>query len=112
MTGLTNSPRILKGALVGMDILNPIDPSAEGQDIYELKDIYGRKITFCGNINIDGVLLTGDPEDVKTDVQNHMEKLAVGGGYIVASSHDLHQLIPIDNIYAMRDAVHDYEYNR
>jgi len=24
MTGLTNSPRILKGALVGMDILNPI----------------------------------------------------------------------------------------
>ena len=34
-----------------------------------------------------------------------IEILAVGGGYIVASSHDIHQLIPVENFYAMRDAV-------
>jgi len=39
-----------------------------------------------------------------------MDRLAVGGGYIVASSHDLHQLIPVENIFAMRDAVHDYRF--
>lgn len=32
-------------------------------------------------------------------------------GYIVASSHDLHQLVPIENIYAMRDAVYNYQFN-
>jgi len=43
-------------------------------------------------------------------VAEHMDRLAVGGGYIVASSHDLHQLIPVENIFAMRDAVHDYRF--
>jgi len=95
---------------LGMDILNPIDPSADGQDIYELKESYGSQVTFCGNINVDGVLLNGSPDDVKSDVYNHIERLARGGGYIVASSHDLHQLIPVENIYAMRDAVHDYKF--
>ena len=97
---------------MGMDILNPIDPSAEDQDIYYLKKKYGKQLTLHGNINIDGVLLNGKPEDVKSDVHDHIEKLAGGGGYIVASSHDLHQLIPIENIYAMRDAVHEYKYTR
>jgi len=96
---------------LGMDILNPVDPSADGQDIYELKNIFGSQVTFCGNINVDEVLLNGTPEDVKSDVNNHIEKLAPGGGYIVASSHDLHQLIPVDNIYAMRDAVHEYKFS-
>jgi uroporphyrinogen-III decarboxylase len=96
---------------MGMDILNPIDPSAEDQDVYSLKKKYGRQLTLHGNIDIDGVLLNGTPQDVKSDVNNHIEKLAMGGGYIVASSHDLHQLIPIANIYAMRDAVHEYRYN-
>jgi len=94
---------------MGMDILNPIDPSAEGQDIYDLKKKYGKHLTLHGNINIDGVLLEGNPKDVKSDVNTHIEKLAVGGGYVVASSHDLHQLIPVENIYTMRDAVHEYK---
>jgi uroporphyrinogen decarboxylase len=94
-----------------MDILNPIDPSAEGQDIYKLKEEFGSHLTLCGNINVDGVLLKGTPEEVKSDVYNHIENLAVGGGYIVASSHDLHQLIPVENIYAMRDAVHENIFN-
>jgi uroporphyrinogen-III decarboxylase len=95
---------------LGMDILNPIDPSANGQDIYKLKEEFGSQLTLCGNINVDGVLLKGTPEEVKSDVYKHIEKLAVGGGYIVASSHDLHQLIPVENIYAMRDAVHEYNF--
>ena len=67
-----------------------------------------KKLTFL--IDVDGVLLNGTTEDVKRDVEEHIEKLAVGGGYVVSSSHDLHQLIPLENFYAMRDAVHNYQF--
>jgi len=97
-------PRFLE---MGADILNPIDASAESQSIYDLKDVYGDRITLCGNIDIDGVLPRGAPEDVAADVREHIDRLARGGGYIVASSHDLHQNIPVENVYAMRDAVHE-----
>ena len=103
-------PWIPKFLEMGMDILNPIDPCAGGQDIYQIKEKFGNRLTLNGNIDIDDVLLKGTPEQVQKDVINHMEKLAVGGGYIVASSHDLHQLLPIENIYAMRDAVHSYRF--
>lgn len=94
---------------MGADILNPIDPSAETQSIYDLKDLYGREIALCGNIDINGVLMKGSPGQIVDDVREHIDRLAKGGGYIVASSHDLHQDIPAESIYAMRDAVHEYE---
>jgi uroporphyrinogen-III decarboxylase len=37
-----------------------------------------------------------------------MDRLGGGGGYIVSSSHNLHELIPVENFYAMRDAVMEY----
>jgi uroporphyrinogen decarboxylase len=97
---------------MGVDILNPIEPCAGLQDIYEIKAKYGDRVALCGNIDVDGVLFRGSPEEVARDVQEHIERLAGGGGYICASSHDLHQLIPIDNFYAMRDAVHQYRFRR
>jgi len=93
---------------MGVDVLNPIDPSGGVQDIYEIKKLYGRKITLAGNINIDTVLKDGTPELVKADVREHMIKLGKGGGYIVSSSHNLHELIPVENYYAMRDAVMEF----
>jgi uroporphyrinogen decarboxylase len=93
---------------MGVDVLNPIDPSGGIQDIYEIKEQYGREITLAGNINIDTVLKDGTPQEVKADVREHMIKLGKGGGYIVSSSHNLHELIPIENYYAMSDAVMEF----
>lgn len=106
---LAHMPRYIE---MGVDIMNPIDPAGGSQNIYELKERFGEQVAFCGNIDVDGVLLKGTPEDVKQDVEAHIRKLSVGGGYIVASSHDLHQLIPVENVYAMRDAVHAWSSER
>ena len=95
---------------MGVDIINPIETCGGQQDIYDIKRKYGGKIALCGNIDINGVLLNGTVEEVKSDVIKHIETLASGGGYIVASSHDIHELIPIDNFYAMRDAAHEYRF--
>ncbi len=94
---------------MGADILNPIEPAGGRQDIYRIKETYGDKIALCGNIDIDGVLLNGTPEEVTQDVNEHIARLSSNGGYIPASSHNLHHMLPIENILAMRDAVHDYQ---
>ncbi len=91
-----------------VDILNPIEPCDGRQDIYRIKNLYGKRLTLSGNIDIDGVLFHGSPEEVAAEVTEHIERLAGDGGYWVSSSHNLHELIPVDNFYAMRDAVHAY----
>jgi len=104
---ITMIPHFLE---MGVDILNPIDPCSGAQDIYAIKELYGDRLTLCGNIDIDNVLLKGTPEEVAEDVRIHIDRLARGGGYIVASSHNLHELIPVENFYAMRDAAHNYKF--
>lgn len=93
---------------MGVDILNPVEPCDGAQDIYRIKEEYGDRLALCGNIDVAGVLLRGSPEDVERDVREHIAGLARGGGYIVASSHDIHHLIPVENFFAMRDATHGY----
>ncbi|MCK4783909.1 MAG: hypothetical protein KAV87_09180 [Desulfobacteraceae bacterium] len=93
---------------MGVDILHPLEPCDGKQDIYEIKKTHGNKITLHGNIDVAGVLLKGTPEEVALDVNEHIAKLAPGGGYILGSSHDLHAAVPLDNFYAMRDAAHAY----
>jgi len=97
---------------MGVDILNPVDPCGDTQDIFDLKKRFGKEITFSGNIDIGEVLLNGTPEEVKANVIKHMETLAIGGGYIVSSSHNLHELISVENFYAMRDAVHEFKFKK
>jgi len=92
---------------MGIDVLNPIEPCDGKQDIYEIKKQYGDKIALHGNIDVAGVLFNGTPEEVAADVRAHIDGLA-GGGYILASSHDLHPDVPLANFYAMRDACHAY----
>jgi uroporphyrinogen decarboxylase len=97
-------PRLLE---CGGQVLNPIDPAGGAQDIYAIKARWGDRICLHGNIDIDGVLRTAAPEAVREDVREHIRRLGRGGGYVVASSHDLHHLLPLANIEAMRDAVHE-----
>jgi uroporphyrinogen-III decarboxylase len=97
---------------MGADVLHPIDPCGGQQDIYDVKRRWGERIALHGNFDISGVLLKGTPEEVAADVRCHIERLCPGGGYIAASSHDLHQLLPVASIYAMRDAVHEWRGSR
>jgi len=45
-------------------------------------------------------------------VGRHIEGMAVGGGYVCGSSHDISQAVPIQNFYAMRDAVINYRFHK
>ena len=93
---------------MGFDVINPLEPCGELQDIYEVNRRYGDRIALHGNIDVGGVLAFGTPQDVARDVQEHLDGLSAGGGYVCASSHNITEAVPVENFYAMRDTVHHY----
>lgn len=94
---------------MSVDALNPLEPCDGQQDIFALKAQYGERIALHGNIDIAGVLTHGTPDEVAQDVTEHLTRLAPGGGYVCASSHNVTAQVPLENLLAMRDAVYRYE---
>lgn len=93
---------------LGVDVVNPVEPCDGLQDIYQLKTQYGDRMAFHGNIDLAGVLVYGTPDEVTRDTVEHLDRLSSGGGYVAASSHNITEAVPLDNFYAMRNAVHQY----
>lgn len=95
-------------AEMGVEILNPLQPTAEGMDPAEIKDRYGKIFCFHGAIDNQHLLPEGTPDEIQEAVQSVIQALAPGGGYILASAHVLQPDIPDENILVMFDAAHTY----
>jgi uroporphyrinogen decarboxylase len=91
---------------MGITGIQPLQPNCN--NIYELKKEYEGKITFFGNIDIAGVLSFGKPKDVIEDTKKHIDHLAHGGGYVVASSHSIIDTVPFENYIAMIQTAQTY----
>ena len=85
----------------GVDILDPIQVSAEGMEIEKLKDRFGDKIIFHGAIDTQQALPYGTVEDVRQHCIDTITILSAGGGYIFAPSQILQQDIPVENVDMM-----------
>jgi len=93
----------------GIDILNPVQVSAAGMDLRELKAEFGQDLVFWGGgVDTQGVLGSGTPELVREDVRRNIEALAPGGGFVFAAVHDIQANVPPENIVAMWEAWHEY----
>jgi uroporphyrinogen decarboxylase len=90
---------------MGIDILNPIQHVCPGMERDRLKNLYGKKLTFHGAVENQMVLPFGTPAEVRKETHDCMRILGKGGGYIVASCHNLQPNTPLANIRAMYDAV-------
>ncbi len=93
----------------GFDILNPVQVSAAEMDPGILKKEFGKYITFWGGaVDVQKVLPFGTPDDVKKQARQNIEIFFKDGGYVFANIHNLQARIPIENIVAMIDVVHEY----
>jgi len=93
----------------GFDIINPVQTNALGMDPVELKQEFGREITFWGGgVDNSMVLPSGTPEDVRADVLKRCEILSRGGGFIFAPIHNILPEVPPENILAMQQAVKEF----
>lgn len=93
---------------IGVDALNPVQVSAVGMDTARLKAEFGDSIAFWGAIDTSRVLPTGSPADVRDEVRRRIHDLGAGGGYVVASVHNIQDDVPPENILAMADAACEF----
>jgi uroporphyrinogen decarboxylase len=87
---------------LGVDILQPIQP--EAMDIFDLKQQFGRDICFAGGISTQRTLPYGSTEDVRSEVNNCLLKMAKGGGYIMAPAKAIMPGVPLENAAALINA--------
>lgn len=71
---------------LGLDAYNPLEAKA-GLDVVELKQQYGGRLAFVGNIDVR-VLESGDPEAIRREVQ-YKAQAGQGGGWVFQSDHSV-----------------------
>lgn len=93
---------------VGVDILNPVQVTAEGMETDLLKRRFGTSLSFWGAIDTTQILPNGTADDVRKEVKKIIHDLAPGGGFVLSSVHNLQPDIPPENILAMFEAASRY----
>ena len=93
---------------IGVDVLNPVQLSAANMDSRRLKVEFGDNLSFWGAIDTREVLPRGTPEDVRNEVKRRIAELASGGGYVLASVHNIQAEVPPENVVAMFDSALEY----
>jgi uroporphyrinogen decarboxylase len=88
---------------IGLDVLNPVQPAA--MDPVRLKREYGRDLCFWGSIDEQYTLPFGSPAEVRQEVSDRIATLGSGGGLILAPTHHLQLDTPLENFWAMVEAV-------
>lgn len=69
----------------GVEVLNPVQPSAGGMGSAFLKAEFGEQLVFHGAV--DQKPVEGSEEEVRAEVRRRIDALAPGGGYILATSN-------------------------
>ncbi len=93
---------------IGIDVLNPVQVAATNMEPEKLKKEFGDRLAFWGAIDTQHVLPFGTPDEVRAEVRRVIDCLGKGGGYIVASVHNLQPEVPPENIIAMFDEARLY----
>ena len=79
----------------GFDCLEPLE-ARTGTDVRQLKPLYGDRLSFFGNINMD-ILATGDRDLIRHEVVTKIEAAKPGGGYIHQSDHSVPPTVSYDS---------------
>ncbi|HOO99415.1 MAG TPA: uroporphyrinogen decarboxylase family protein [Bacteroidales bacterium] len=93
----------------GMDIYNPVQFTASGMDLKELKRDFGKDLVFWGGgVNTQSTLRDGSPAQIKEEVKKIIDILAPGGGFVFTTVHNIQEDVPPENFWAMWDTLMEY----
>jgi len=96
---------------LGVDILNPVQISAEGMEPARLKREFGKDIVFWGGgVNTQHTLFEGTPEQVRDEVKRNTEIFMKGGGFVFNQVHNILAEVKPENIVAMYEAVNEIKF--
>jgi uroporphyrinogen decarboxylase len=91
---------------LGVDALNPVQVSADGMNLAELKHDFGNDIAFWGGgVDTQTVLNKRTPSEVMDAVKQNVDTLAPGGGFVFCQVHNIQPDVPPENVVAMFEAL-------
>jgi uroporphyrinogen decarboxylase len=89
---------------IGIDILNPLQTSADGMEPEKIKKIYGDRLCFWGGgVETQSTLPFGTVEEIRTEVADRVKLLGEGGGYVFGTIHNIQADISPEKILAVFD---------
>jgi uroporphyrinogen decarboxylase len=94
---------------IGVDAVNPVQVSAHGMEPERLKREFGAEMTFWGGIDSQRVLPFGTPDEVRREVQRMIDCMAVDGGFVLNSVHNIQNDVAPANIVSMFDEARCYQ---
>lgn len=87
----------------GVDVIHPIQALAAGMQPENLKEKFAGKVSFCGGVDTQDLLVHGSAEEVKNKVKELREIFPTG--LIISPSHEaIMPDVPPKNIRALFDA--------
>ena len=88
---------------LGADVIHPVQALAAGMNPVGLKKDFGERISFCGGIDAQNLLVRGTPEEVYAKAMEIRRIFPTG--FIISPSHEaILPDIPVNNIKALFEA--------
>ncbi len=93
----------------GLDIINPVQTSAENMTARRLKKAFGKDLTFWGGgVDTQHLLSYGTEEEVREDVKRRLDIFAKDGGYVFNPIHNIMPNVPPQNIIAAYETAYNF----
>jgi len=92
---------------MGIDGYQGLEPTA-GMSLEGVKDKYGDKILFMGNVDCAITLPFGSKKEVEAETKKCLKDGASDGGYILASCNTIQKGVPVENYLTMIETAHKY----
>ncbi len=84
----------------GADAIHPMQSLAAGMEPSRLKTLFGDRVSFCGGVDVQELLVKGTPEEVRARISELKEIFPTG--CIISPSHEaILPDVPPENIEAM-----------
>lgn len=93
----------------GVDTLDPVQPGA--MDIDQMAREYGGKLAFSGAIDVQELLASGTPRQVRDEIRRILDTLGkpFGGALAICPANVMTPDIPLENLTALFEATHAAE---
>ena len=92
----------------GLDILDVVQVTARGMETGELKREFGRDLVFYGGVDVQALMPSGTPEQVRDEVRHLVDTLGKDGGYVCTTCHFMQEDVPAANVVAMYEEATQY----
>jgi uroporphyrinogen decarboxylase len=93
----------------GVQVLNPVQISAQGMDPIRLKREFGRDLVFWGGgANMQYTVPHASLDQIRLETRELIEIFAPGGGYVFNQVHNIQANVPPEKILAIYDTALEY----